>query len=364
MHWPFCKSKCPYCDFNSHVGNSIDTDDFINSYISEIKYFRSILGECKNIKTVFFGGGTPSLAPPEFFHKVLKALNDNFNLDPSCEITMEANPTSVESSKFVDFKHAGINRVSVGIQSFDDKNLKFLGREHDSKSAKKAIELAANTFDRFSFDLIYTLPNQTQNDWENELNQAFEFNPEHLSLYQLTIEKGTKFYSMHRQNKFQMPEDEKSADMFEFTNEFMVSKGLPPYEISNYAQLGKECQHNIVYWKYDDFIGIGPGAHGRYKSEDQRFGTMMIHSPKNWHTEVKNSGLGIQQQVEISNKQAFEEMIIMGLRMYRPLEIHDIEKLNNLDNLHNLGLLNINGNKIMPTQKGRLLLNKIISEIL
>lgn len=363
VHWPFCKSKCPYCDFNSHVAQNIDNDAYINAYLKEIEYYASKLGKGTEITTIFFGGGTPSLAPPHFFEKVISSLAQHFKMASDVEITMEANPTSVEAEKFKEFKQAGINRVSMGIQSFDDANLKFLGREHSAHEAQKAIEIAAGTFDRYSFDLIYTLPGQSVQAWEKELNRAISLGSRHLSLYQLTIEKGTPFYSQHRKNVFEMPDDELSAEMFECTNNIMDTLGLPPYEISNYAREGQECRHNLAYWQYRNFIGIGPGAHGRYQADGKRSATMKIHSPTNWLKAVDEKGLGLQSSTDINDSQAFEEKIIMGLRMYKPLEI-DTGKLKNLEHLKAHGLLNYTQNKVMVTDKGRLLLNKIISEIL
>jgi len=341
----------------------VDYDAFIDAYIKEIDSYKSTLIGEQKIRTIFFGGGTPSLAPTKFFDKVLNHLSKTFHFADDIEITMEANPTSVEAGKFSDFLHAGINRVSLGIQSFDDKNLKFLGREHSAGEAKKAIEIAACTFDRFSFDLIYTLPNQTIETWEKELKQAFAFSPKHLSLYQLTIEKGTPFFSQHKKNIFQMPKDDHSAELFEFTNQTMSEYDLPPYEISNYSALNEECKHNLAYWQYDDFIGIGPGAHGRYQLGDKRFASMKIHSPNNWLNEVNSKNIGTQTLTNISPTDAFEEKIIMGLRIYRPIKV-DISKLRNVEMLQNLDLITVNDDEIMVTQKGRLLLNKIISELL
>lgn len=270
---------------------------------------------------------------------------------------MEANPTSIEASRFRDFKRAGINRVSIGIQSFDDKQLKFLGREHSSNEAKDALNIAANNFDNFSFDLIYTLPNQTLEQWEKELKLALSVGTKHLSLYQLTIEKGTKFFSLHRDKVFEMPSAELSADFYELTQSIMEKANMVAYEVSNHAQNGFECKHNLAYWNYDDYLGIGPGAHGRYTNENKKFATIKIHSPLDWLKKVESENVGLQKIEELSNSEIRIEKILMGMRTSQGIDAGLVSK--NIDNLINENLITVTNNKIIPTKKGILVLNTL-----
>ena len=255
IHWPFCKSKCPYCDFNSHVRETIEIDKWNQAYLIEIENNRENLLE-KNIVSIFFGGGTPSLMPSFIISNIIDKLSNVANINEKTEITFEANPTSVESQKFKEFALAGINRVSLGVQSFNEDDLKFLGREHSLTEALEAIEIAKKNFKRYSFDLIYALPNQTLKAWENELKSALKFADKHLSLYQLTIEKGTPFYGLYKKKKFTIPNENLAKDFYDSTQDIMNNLSLPAYEISNHAAMGEECRHNMAYWQYDEFIGI------------------------------------------------------------------------------------------------------------
>ena len=294
IHWPFCKSKCPYCDFNSHVRDQISSEAWESAYLKELDYYTDIL-KGKRIKSIFFGGGTPSLAEPKIFDSILSKLSKVAQLEANTEITLEANPTSVEADRFKAFSKLGINRVSIGIQSLNEANLRFLGREHSVKEALHAVELANKNFPRYSFDLIYTLPNQRIEDWFIDLEQALSIAGGHLSLYQLTIEKGTQFYKDFKAQTFIMPDDDLSAEFYTKTTEYVASKGYTRYEVSNYAVSGNECVHNITYWKYENFIGIGPGAHGRYQKDGDTFATVKIHSPEQWLKSVEERGIGLQK---------------------------------------------------------------------
>ena len=289
IHWPFCKSKCPYCDFNSHVREKIDEKSWFDAYITEISFFADkIVG--KNITSIFFGGGTPSLMNPKLVEKIILELEKIGKFVDNIEITLEANPTSIEAQKFQDFKTAGINRVSIGIQSFNEEGLKFLGRTHSKNEAIEALEIAGNIFSNYSFDLIYARPNQSIKNWENELLSALKLAKNHLSLYQLTIEKGTSFFNDYRDKKFTMPSDVLAASMYELTREITKAHGFVDYEISNYAKQGFESKHNLSYWNYDEYLGIGPGSHSRI----DKYAMMMIHNPENLLAKVKTDNNGIQ----------------------------------------------------------------------
>ena len=375
IHYPFCKSKCPYCDFNSHVRNNIDHEAFQNAYLAELEYFAQRLKN-RQIKTIFFGGGTPSLMPIGLPEKIFDKISKLWNLDKNCEITIEANPTSFEAEKFKDFKSAGINRLSMGIQALNDNDLKFLGREHSAREAISAIETASKIFDNYSFDLIYARPSQTIENWKNELNQAIKLSPNHLSLYQLTIEKGTKFYGQHKNGEFILPNEELSADLYNLTNQITHDNGLELYEISNYARKNHECRHNLVYWNGDDYIGIGAGAHSRVYLDDDinRSAIIMFHEPSSWLSKVKNEGIGIQQINQINKPELLEEIILMGLRLKdgidndifinhfnkNIIEIFDSKKILNLQKNN---LIEISKKNIKITDQGRILSNSIISKL-
>lgn len=374
IHYPFCKSKCPYCDFNSHVRAQVDYDAFLKAYENEIDFFADKLTNRK-VTTIFFGGGTPSLMPLKLVEGILKKISERFLLDENCEISLEANPTSFEAEKFKDFKRLGINRLSIGIQALNDNDLKFLGREHSAKEAIATIKKAQEIFENFSFDLIYARPKQSLNEWKNELETALEFNTKHLSLYQLTIEKGTKFFSDFKEKKFEMPSDELSAEFYELTNELVEKKGFNLYEISNYAKPSFECKHNLTYWQGRDYIGLGAGAHSRvfFDSEKNRSAIMMIHEPNLWLKKA-NEKVGIQTISRISESELLEEIILSGLRLKNGIENKTFQKLFNkniseifdlkkLEKLIAENLIEIDDKKILVTNKGRLLTNTIISKV-
>lgn len=372
VHYPFCKSKCPYCDFNSHVSNSIDHEAFKQAYINEIEFFASKLKN-REIKTIFFGGGTPSLMPIDLIDEILQNLAKNFLLASNCEISLEANPTSYESAKFLELKKIGINRLSLGIQALNDDDLKFLGRNHSRKESVATIENAAKIFSNFSFDLIYARPKQNLEHWLDELKTALSFQTKHLSLYQLTIEKGTPFFSDFNKKKFIMPDDEISAQFYEKTNEIMELNNFEHYEISNYAQKGFECKHNLAYWKSDDYVGIGAGAHSRIflDNDEQKSAIMMKNDPKSWLKLALKNGHATQNLTKISKNELLEEIILMGLRLRNGLDnsafqrnfqrnIVDIFDFDKLNDLKISDLLYFDENSIKITKKGRILSNSII----
>jgi oxygen-independent coproporphyrinogen-3 oxidase len=362
VHWPFCESKCPYCDFNSHVAQAADLGAFQKAYLTEISYFKDILAG-RTVSSIFFGGGTPSLAPPSFFSAVIEHIASLSTLAPNIEITMEANPGSVEVNKFADFSAAGINRVSIGVQSFNDEKLRFLGRKHDSAKAKYAISVAAKYFANYSFDLIYALPEQTILEWRSQLLEALTFTNGHLSLYQLTIEKGTKFFNEHRSGSFILPEDEHAAELYLATQEIMDNAGMPAYEISNHAKPGYESMHNLHYWRYGDYLGIGAGAHGRYIKGEQRFATVMHHMPQKWQTAVEQQEVGFQSKLALSNIEQKEEKLLMGIRISEGVDPRLIPQ-EIFEELRALKLLEIFEGRIRLTKEGRLVANAVTTHII
>ncbi len=304
------------------------------------------------------------MAKPKVFAAIIDYLTKHSTLSAQTEITIEANPTSVESSKFKEFKAAGINRLSLGIQSLNDEDLKFLGREHSSAQASQAIDTARNIFSNYSFDLIYTLPQQTLKQWERELTNALKFVEQHVSLYQLTIEKGTPFFKDFRNKKFVMPDDDLSADFYELTNSIMTAHGYNRYEVSNYARKGGECLHNLCYWEYKDYLGIGPGAHGRYENEGIKYATIMLHSPQSWINKVSIDGIGLQHIETLTSEQIRQETIIMGLRLQKGIAQHLITNQQKLQEFCELGLIELADGLICATEKGFLVLNTLISNLL
>ena len=361
IHWPFCKSKCPYCDFNSHVTDSFDTNAWIKAYKTEIDANAEYLSN-KQIHTIFFGGGTPSLAPVEVIAETISHLDKNYDLKPDAEITMEANPTSVEAKNFKALSKSGLNRISLGVQSFDTDNLKFLGRTHTSDEALTAIELAAQNFSRFSFDLMYCLPQQTIKHWELELENALQLGAQHISLYQLTIEKGTKFFKLHKDKAFTLPDENIAADMYMLTEEKCRQYGLHAYEVSNYAANNHECLHNIQYWRMKDYLGIGPGAHSRLTLGNKKYARQNISAPNTWMQKVEDNKLGIQKETLLDKTDIRFEQIMMGLRLIEGIDINIINNPVKISQLVENGLLQkINKHTIAPTLQGRLLLNSVIN---
>lgn len=371
IHWPFCKSKCPYCDFNSHVSESINHDAWRQAYLQEIKHYANKLGPRK-VTSIFFGGGTPSLMQPETVSAIIDEISKRWNIANDVEITLEANPTSVEIEKLRSMKNAGVNRVSVGIQSFDDNNLKFLGREHSAKEAMAALEEVQSSFDNFSFDLIYALPEQTVADVKKEIKQAMEFCRKHISMYQLTIEKGTPFFGDHAMGKFKLPDEDVAVDMYETVDEMLGKHGLQSYEVSNYASAGFESRHNLAYWKYGEYVGIGPGAHGRIANHNGRVATVNIYHPQRWLASVEAKGAGLQNHEPIEGQAYLEEYLLMGLRLAEGISKEDFfqrigqqpEEILQFSKLVKSGFLEVDKQGFRTSKKGRLLLNHLLSALI
>jgi putative oxygen-independent coproporphyrinogen III oxidase len=318
VHWPFCLSKCPYCDFNSHVFQRIEEDRFVEAILTEMRHWRERIG-IRALTSIFFGGGTPSLMHPRSIEKILEKANDYWPFSDSIEITLEANPTSVEAEKFHGFRSAGINRLSLGVQSLRDDALKSLGREHDVQQALAAIALSQKIFPRSSFDLIYARVGQSVGDWEKELREALNHAQHHLSLYQLTLEPGTVFTQKAAKGAvFQASEDD-SVDMYILTQSIMAEAGLPMYEVSNHAKPGEESRHNLTYWNYQEYAGIGPGAHGRVKDGALR-ATQTIRPPEAWMRAVEANGHGIEAETPLGETDQMEEAFLMGMRLARGLD--------------------------------------------
>lgn len=335
----------------------------LSAYIKELHHFKQVL-DGNVVKTIFFGGGTPSLASPQVIAGIIDEINKGYTIASDVEITMEANPTSIEAQNFAALADAGINRVSIGIQSFNQANLQFLGREHSVKESLEAIEIAKRYFKRYSLDLIYTLPQQQLDEWLLELEMAYNLANGHLSLYQLTIEKGTKFYQDFRQHKFSLPNDDLSVDFYTATNHFLLDKGMYAYEVSNYATPGQECQHNLTYWNYKDYVGIGAGAHGRYTFNNQKYATQMLHNPEQWLTSVQQNGSGLQQSYILTPMQTLEEQTMMGLRLSTGISQYHHINQDRISFLCAQGLLSIENNNLKATNTGRLVLNSVLGYLL
>ncbi len=371
VHWPWCKAKCPYCDFNSKVPTETpDHAQWADAYVSEMKYFNSLTGKVP-ISSIFFGGGTPSTMAAKTVGRIIETASDLWGLQDSVEITLEANPTSVEVAGLKDFASAGVNRVSIGVQSLNDERLKFLGREHSGREAVYALETAASIFPRFNFDLIYAAPNQSVDEWRDELLQAIKLGADHMSLYQLSIEPGTAFF---RDNVSPAGEDS-AVQMFEITQEIMSANKMPAYEISNHARAGHESRHNMVYWQGGEYVGIGPGAHGRIGTGRARTAYHQIADPTRWLNRVATDGFGTAKTKTIETRQSIEERVMTGLRITNGIERKKFEKdfkqtlesvlnLEQLAHLVELNLIEIDDAGIRATNNGRIKLNAIIERLL
>lgn len=365
IHWPFCASKCPYCDFNSHVSETIDHDLWIDCYAHELTHIATQTKK-RIVTSIFFGGGTPSLMQPRTIQSIIDNISKQWDVSSNVEITLEANPTSIEAQKFKDFRDAGVNRVSVGIQSLRDTDLKFLGRQHTAEEALNALKIASNTFDRYSFDLIYARPEQTTQDWKSELKEAIQYANGHLSLYQLTIEQGTPFYIQHQRGAFRIPEQDQAGEFYEVTQYICEANNLPAYEISNHASKGQESIHNMAYWQYQDYAGIGPGAHGRLTFGQEKFATRTHRAPDIWCERVQATGHGYHAYQSISTPDQKIEQIMMGLRLRQgiPLEIFDEEMMTKIDVMETENFLKRTNTHIHPTLEGMQRLNSVLSYLL
>lgn len=361
IHWPFCVSKCPYCDFNSHVREKIDQQQWLEAYLREIDTTAQRLPG-RRVTSIFFGGGTPSLMPPQTVAAIIDCVTQRWHIANDCEITLEANPSSVEQARFEGFRAAGVNRVSLGVQALHDDVLKFLGRPHSADEAKAAIALAARIFPRYSFDLIYARPKQTAQQWEAELASALELAGDHLSLYQLTIEPGTPFHTMHKRGEIVIPDADEAASLYEQTAAQMAAAGRPSYEISNYAAPGQESQHNLAYWRYQDYAGIGPGAHGRITQDGQKRATRMHRAPEIWLGRVAETGQGLAEDEVIAPNQQFEEAVMMGLRLTEGLPADKTSQLQpeRIAALAAEGLVKLDAQGVLSTTaRGALVLNEV-----
>jgi len=369
IHWPFCLAKCPYCDFNSHVRDSVDHRLWQQALLADMAREAEVAGGEK-LTSIFFGGGTPSLMPPFLVEALLTSAERLWGFADEIEITLEANPSSVEAANFAALTSAGINRVSLGIQSFDDDVLTFLGRLHNANEGLAALEIAQKQFSRVNFDLIYARPGQTASDWENELVRALSLETGHLSLYQLTIEPGTRFATLVREGRFQPLDDDEAAELFELTQEMTAKGGLPAYEISNHARPGEESRHNLSYWRYQDYCGIGPGAHGRRSG----IATMRHRKPENWLSSIDRQGDGICDATALPANEQASEAMLMGLRLAEGIDLADIAarfgiepaKLCNMGKLdlhESQGLLWRDGSRIGPTPQGMPLLDALLSDV-
>ena len=372
VHWPFCISKCPYCDFNSHIKREIDSNEWGLALTTELnflfkKYFKG--KESHTLKSIFFGGGTPSLMDPAIVEKIINKSKCLFNQnkDENVEISLEANPGSIFKDKLKDFFDSGINRISIGVQSFDKNDLRFLGRDHSVYDAKRAIELSRNIFKNLSFDLIYALPEQSVESWESSLNEAFQFEPDHLSLYQLTIENGTAFNRLYRSGKLFPIKDDLASDMYLVTDRITKDNHLPAYEISNHSKIYKKCDHNLAYWRGGDWIGIGPGATSRFSYGKKRLQVDIRKDPTGWINGVRNKKNGIKRIIDETNKDYLIEKVIMGLRLVDGInfdEVSSVLDINAVNKLIDSEYITCDKNVLSATFNGRLRLNSIISEVI
>jgi putative oxygen-independent coproporphyrinogen III oxidase len=369
VHWPFCQAKCPYCDFNSHVRHGgINEARFRSAYLAELDHMRNLTGP-REVSSIFFGGGTPSRMLPETCAAILERIAKNWSVAPGTEITLEANPTSVEADRFAGFRAAGVNRASVGLQAMNDADLKALGRTHDAKEGLSALLIAKDHFERVSFDLIYARPKQTLEQWEQELARALKFSIGHMSLYQLTIEEGTPFAALAKAGKLVVPEEELARDFFVMTQQMCEAAGLPAYEVSNHAAPGQECRHNMVYWRMGDYAGIGPGAHGRLSYDSARHALFCLSNPEDWADRVLEQGHGIEASEQLIEPDIAEEYLLMGLRLSEGIELSRYASLGGQMNyltiatLETDGLVRVDGDRLVATADGRLVLNSVIAAL-
>ncbi|WP_417258540.1 radical SAM family heme chaperone HemW [Celeribacter sp.] len=370
FHWPFCQSKCPYCDFNSHVSGSVDQEAWGEAFLSEIDRV-SAETSGRLVQSIYFGGGTPSLMEPALVGKILDRVRLRWSLSNDVEITLEANPTSVEIDKFRDFRAMGVNRVSLGVQSLRDDDLRCLGRLHSVAEAKRAIDVAQSVFDRTSFDLIYARQDQSIADWEAELAEALTIANGHLSLYQLTIEQGTAFGDRYNAGKLRgLPNDDLGADMYFLTQEMTNAAGYPAYEVSNHAQSGLESRHNQIYWRYGDYAGIGPGAHARLTINGQKFAIDTPLAPSKWLNQVNETGNGENIRQALSATDQAIEYLMMGLRIDDGVALSRIPSLvndvfnNKINYLIDDGVVDLKDGRLVVTPDGRPLINAIVKELL
>lgn len=371
LHWPFCAAKCPYCDFNSHVRHAgVDQPRFLAAFRREIAH-AAALAPGRTVTSIFLGGGTPSLMAPDTVAGLLDAVAGAWSVAPDAEVTLEANPTSVEASRFRGYRAAGVNRVSLGVQALDDGDLKRLGRRHSVAEALDAVRTASAHFERFSFDLIYARPEQTPEAWAAELRRAIDYAAEHLSLYQLTIEPGTPFFGLAQAGRLVPPDDDASRALYDVTQEICGLAGLPAYEISNHARPGAQSRHNLLYWRYGEYAGIGPGAHGRLVLPQGRTGTLTEKAPEDWLTRVERDGHGIVETETLSAEDQGDEFLMMGLRLTEGIDPARYATLKGrplhagrLDALVKDGLVARRPDgRIAATARGAPVLNAVVAEL-
>ena len=370
VHWPFCKAKCPYCDFNSHVRHApVDALSFAHALATELRWFANQTPG-RTVTSVFFGGGTPSLMPPAAVGHVLDAIASLWTISPDVETTLEANPTSIEAENFRGYRAAGVNRVSVGVQALDDADLKALGRQHSAAEALAAFRLAAKIFPRVSFDMIYARPGQTLEAWRAELTRALAEQQGHMSLYQLTIEPGTAYFDLHEGGKLVIPGDGLAADLFDLTQQLTAKAGLGAYEVSNHAASSHESRHNLLYWRYGDYAGVGPGAHSRISIGETRHALIAEKHPETWRSLVEAQGHGIISDTVVTPEEQASEYLLMGLRIAEGIDLNRYTALAGraidpvkLENLRELGFVATEGPRLRATPEGRKLLNAVIAEL-
>ena len=370
IHWPFCQAKCPYCDFNSHVSREIDQTRWLRAYLEELNRVAE-LTQGRVLQTVFFGGGTPSLMAPESVAAILERVRKLWPIANDMETTLEANPGSVEAGRFRAYRDGGVNRISMGIQSLNDRDLQRLGRIHTVDEAKAAFDIARNTFERVSFDLIYARQDQTLESWIGELEEALSMAIDHLSLYQLTIEQGTAFGDRYNRGKLRgLPEDDLAADMYEVTQEICEKHGLYGYEVSNFARIGSESRHNQIYWRYGDYAGIGPGAHARLTLDGQKYAIETWRMPDKWLSAAESgNGESLKEAIDRGGQAA--EFLLMGLRLSEGIDLLRYERLageplaaDKVNALRELDMICVDNQRLKATPKGRMVLNAVLAELL
>ncbi|GBD44612.1 Oxygen-independent coproporphyrinogen-III oxidase-like protein YqeR [bacterium HR40] len=374
VHWPFCLAKCPYCDFNSHVRQGVAQERFRRALLAELDHFAARTPG-RRLRSIFFGGGTPSLMPPETVAAVIERAEMHWPFEGQIEITLEANPSSVETAKFRALASAGVNRVSLGVQSLDDLALRFLGRLHDAAEARRAVETALSCFSRVNLDLICGRPGQTVEAWRSELRQALAFGTGHLSCYQLTIEPGTRFFTLWRRGELALPCEERQAELWLATEEEAARAGLFRYEVSNHARPGEECRHNLVYWRYGEYVGIGPGAHGRLCWAGSRVATRTERLPERWLSRVERQGHGTVEEEQLSPRAQALEYLLLALRLAEGVDLHRLAALAGghalsfldvgaIERYAAAGLLELRGEKLRASPRGMLMLDRLLVDIL
>ena len=374
VHWPFCLSKCPYCDFNSHVHEQVDHDRWRGALLAEIDHYAARTAD-RTVTSIFFGGGTPSLMEPATVAAVIDRIAERWTIGPGVEITLEANPSSVEADRFLSLAQAGVNRVSLGLQALDDASLSFLGRRHNAAEGLAALAVAKRNFKRVSFDLIYARPHQTVDAWRAELTRAIAEGTEHLSVYQLTIEAGTKFATLYARGELAMPDEDTQVALYETTHELLGEAGLPAYEISNHARPGAESRHNLTYWRYGDYVGVGPGAHGRLTVDGVKMATRAHRAPEIWLERVERSGHGAHADEPVATAERRDELLMMGLRLNEGVSRArlrnelgaDVDALIDgakLERLIGGGFLTLDDDALRATAAGRQRLNAVLASLI